>query len=58
MSALLLRITVVEKGVTKSLRFDKSMSVFDACKYVNTKINIQNAEQGVYKHANYMYKLR
>lgn len=57
MPALLLRITVVDKDVTKTLRFDKSMTVFDACKYVSSKINTPNAEQGVYRHVNFMYKL-
>lgn len=49
MPPLLLRVRVVDIGVTKSLHFDKSMKVFDACKYVNKKkhaINSDLSKQG------------
>lgn len=35
--ALSLRINIVEKSVTKTLQFDPSTNIFDACKIIRDK---------------------
>lgn len=38
MACVSLKISVVEKDVTKTIQFDPNTSVFDACRHIRDKI--------------------
>ncbi|XP_050529249.1 talin-1-like isoform X2 [Daktulosphaira vitifoliae] len=45
MATLSLRISIVEKNVTKTMQFDPTTSVYDACRLIREKISEANLDQ-------------
>jgi len=45
MATLSLRISIVEKNVTKTMQFDPTTSVYDACRIIREKISEANQGQ-------------
>lgn len=48
MATLSLRISIVEKNVTKTMQFDPNTSVYDACRIIRDKITEANLGQREY----------
>lgn len=46
MATLQLRISIVDKNVTKTIGFDPSTSVYDACRIIREKISEANMGEG------------
>lgn len=48
MATLSLRISIVDKDVTKTMQFDPTISVFNACQLIREKISEANLDQRKY----------
>lgn len=48
MAALSLRINIVDRNVTKTMQFNPSTSVYDACKFIREKISEANLGERKY----------
>lgn len=45
MATLSLRISIVERDVTKTMQFDPTISVYNACRLIREKISEANLDQ-------------